>query len=240
MLKQLNKKPRTTAQILEISDKLPFQYLEAYRSLRTNIQFASVDTVYRKIVVTSAVSGEGKSTVSVNLAITLGKMGCKVLLIDCDMREPMLDQYFGIENMSRGLSTILKNIVNADVCISYIEQAGIYLLPSGPIYPNPTEMIGSQRMADLVSLLSADYDYLIFDTPPASIVTDAAVLAKLADGVVFIVRQNYTVLEVAKEAIDSLRAVGANIIGSVLNDYNPKRSSKNFKYKGNYDYRAYP
>lgn len=220
-----------------ITNNAPFQFIEAYKSLRTNLKFASVNNEIKKIVLTSSIPGEGKSTVAINLAISLSGSEGKVLLVDTDLRKPSLHRYLGLSSSKiGGLTNILSGSKKADECIVHFNDIGINFLSSGPIPPNPAELLGSKAMENVIQYLSEKFDYILFDTPPVSVVTDAAVLSRFTDGVVFVVRHNYTTLETAKFAKKNLENVGATIIGSVLNNFKPDKSNKSYDY---YNYKDY-
>lgn len=225
------------SRILINSQELPFNYTEAYKSLRTNLHFVSVDKNMKRLLVTSSIPGEGKSTVAVNLAITLAETGSKVILIDCDLRKPTIHKYLHINTKAMGgLTNILAKRANIDECTAYLSDLKIYAITSGPIPPNPAELLTSDRMAELMAKLSECYDYIIIDTPPVSVVTDAAVMSKQSDGVIFVLRQNFTKIEAAQTAKKNLEIVGANVIGCVLNAFNAEKSGKAYAYYGYKDY----
>jgi capsular exopolysaccharide synthesis family protein len=232
MSKTANQKKAQQSKLLEISERAPFQFVEAYKSLRTNIQFASANSQVHRLIITSSVPGEGKSTVVVNLGIALVESGRKVLLVDSDLRKPMLHRFLQIENNNVGLTNAVQGLANIEDCIVKITRLGIDVIPSGPIPSNPVELIDSEKMGQIIAELSQRYDYILYDTPPVSVVTDAAVLSKVADGVVFVVRQNYTTVETAQAAIKNLNNVGANIIGSVLNTFEIEGGGRYGVHKG--------
>jgi len=230
-----NRKIKKGVQIL--SDKAPFEFVEAYKSLRTNLQFVSVSKQYKKIVVTSSVPDEGKSTVTINMALTLIDAGNRVLLIDCDLRKPMIQKYLGLTKLKGiGLTNILANTETSDECVYFATETGLNVITSGPIPPNPAEMLGSKKMEDLVSSLESQFDYIIFDTPPVTVVTDAVVLSRLSDGVILVIKQKYTDRESVRQAKSNLENVGANIIGCILNEFKAEQTSKSYSY---YHYKKY-
>lgn len=225
---------------LLISKNSPFQYIEAYKALRTNLQFMSIDKKMKKIAVTSTIPNEGKSTVAINLAITLAGAGLKVLLIDADLRKPSINKYMRIKQIhQKGLSSVLAGVEKLENCIFNLCDLNISVLTSGPIPPNPSELLGSEAMEKLIDEVSENYDYVIIDTPPASVVTDAAVLSKYIDWFVLVLRHNVTTIEAAKAVKTNLNSIGANIIGCVFNSFNFKKSNtpttyykyKNYKYE---------
>ena len=237
----MNQKAKKFNSDMQITFKnSPFQYVEAYKSLRTNLQFASISNQYKKIIVTSSIPGEGKSTVSINLALSLVNSEKNVLLVDCDLRKPVIHKYLHLGNKNIGLTNMLRSEKN-EQCVYYLSDSGLNVLTSGSIPPNPAEILGSKKMEDLVHGLENEYDYIIFDTPPVTVVTDAAVLSKFSDGVILVIKQKFTSIDTVKMAKSSLDSVGANIIGCVLNEFKAKQSSKSYEYyhykKYNYEYK---
>jgi capsular exopolysaccharide synthesis family protein len=201
---------------------------EAFRTLRTNLQFADVDHPPRVIVVTSALPAEGKSTSACNVALTLALGGARVVLVDGDLRKPAVGKYLGISNAA-GLTSVLAGQHELrDVVVDYGRNT-LAVLPSGPTPPNPSELLGSQQMADLLATLANHYDLVVIDAPPLLPVTDAAVLSAIADGAVLVLRHGRTRREEAQRAIQALAAVNAKLLGTVLN-FAPKRGRR-----GGYD-----
>lgn len=218
---------------LLINKSASFEFIEAYKSLRTNLQFASINSEIKKIIVTSSIPGEGKTTIALNLAISLAENGQKVLLVDTDFRKPQLHKYLKLENNKiGGLTTSLAGLSHIENCIAHFSDLGINVLIAGPIPPNPTEILSSQKMEELIKYLSGQYDYIIFDTPPVSVVTDAAVLSRLCDGVIFVLRQNYTTHEIANIAKQNLEMVNAKILGCVFNAFKVNKKNKSYKKYG--------
>lgn len=199
---------------------------EAYRTLRTNIEFSSIDEPIKSIIITSSGAGEGKSTTSINLAYAFVQGGKKVLLIDGDLRRPMLHKKFEISNQC-GLSTVLIGEKDINHCIKNIE--GLDLLTSGPIPPNPAEMLGSEKMKALIESLKETYDYVLIDSPPVGFVTDSALLAASADGTILTVAVEETEKKAAAYAKRQLSRVNANILGVVLTKI-PQKNSGYYKY----------
>ena len=203
---------------------------EAYRTLRTNIEFSSFDKKLRTLVVTSASPEEGKSTTLANLAVTMAQSGKKVILVDCDLRKPSQHAVFGLRN-DRGLTSLM--IPDADLSqppLQSTSQEGLQLLTAGPLPPNPSEMLGSRRMEEIIQGLKALADVVIFDAPPILAVTDAAVLATKVDGVLLVVNAGGTKRDQLQKAHALLKKVNAPIIGAVLN--NVKFDSNLHKYYG--------
>lgn len=202
---------------------------ESYRSLRTNIQYSSFDKKYQTIVVTSSDPGEGKSTISGNLALAMAQGEAKVLLIDCDMRRPSLHKRFRISN-TYGLSDLLVNTKKiSDVMIKYNENLSI--IPSGNVPPNPSEMLGSNVMAAFLEEMKKSFDYIIMDTPPLQAVSDAQILSTKVDGVALVVRAGVTKKEAVQNSVSIIKKVNGHIIGTILNGAENKKG-KNYYYYG--------
>lgn len=191
-------------------------FAEAFRTLRTNISFAGLDAPLKVILITSSGPGEGKSTTSCNLAFVMAQSNQKVLLMDCDLRRPTIHKVFDI-NDTIGVTNALINDVGPEELAKESELPGLYILPSGPIPPNPAELIGSQRMELLLSRAASKFDCVIIDSSPLNIVTDATLLSTMVDGVVLVIKSAFTRIDAAREAKDKLERAGAKIIGVVLN-----------------------
>ena len=220
----------------------PFSYTEAYKILRTNLSFASISKQYKKIIITSAIPGEGKSSIAVNLAITLAESEAKVLLIGCDMRNPTLSHLLGVHpDFKEGLTSVLTNKITEDECIFCNPKLKCDVLLSGATPPNPAELLSSPQMKELLDRLSAKYDYIICDTPPVNIVTDAVALSQFCDGVLLVVRHKFTTRDQVWAAKRNLDAVQANIIGTILSRYDLSNDTKvASSYYGGYYYYGYP
>jgi len=195
---------------------------EAYRTLRVNIQFASPDKPLRTILATSTSPEDGKSTTLANLGIALAETGASTLLIDADLRRPHLHRLFGLPNEAGLTSLVLAGATGvptpADLPIQATRVPNLGLLSSGPVPPNPAELLASRRMADLLALLAEQATYVLIDTPPVIAVADAAVLAPRVDGVLLVVRAGKTRRDLAAKARRMLDQVKANILGVVLTD----------------------
>lgn len=204
---------------------------EAYRTLRTNIQFSSVDRPIRTLLVTSGGPSEGKSTTAANLAIVMAQTGQTVVLVDTDLRRPMLHRLFSLPN-AVGLTTALLSGADPalDGYVQPTEVENLYVLTTGPLPPNPSELLGSQRMQELVQRLQQEADLLIFDSPPVLAVTDAAVLARQLDGVLLVIDAGETRQPIAQRACEELTKVGARILGVALNKLTAGRSGYYYYY----------
>jgi len=211
---------------------------EAYRQLRTSILLSTAGHAPKSLLITSSLPSEGKTTTATNTAISLAQTGAKVLIIDADMRRPRLHSVFNIEN-GDGLSTILsaelteKEILNV---IKQDEKTKLYMLTSGPIPPNPAELIGSEQMANLLELLSANFTHVVVDSPPITSFTDGVLIASMVDGVILVVHSGKSSRQVVRRARQLLQDVGAKIFGVVLNNVN-LRSQDNYYYYQSYYHR---
>lgn len=201
---------------------------ESYRTLRTNLQYSSFDKEYKVIVVTSSEPGEGKSTTAGNLAISLAQGEKKVILIDCDLRKPSLHKRFKISNII-GLSDVLIGKESLSNSVNRYRK-NLMVLTSGKIPPNPSEMLGSRAMTDLLKKLQEEVDYIILDTPPVQAVTDSQILSTKADGTILVVKAEYTKKESVQNSIDLLKKVNAHVIGTVLNGVDTKRNKYHYYY----------
>ena len=201
---------------------------EAYRSLRSNIEYSSFDDEYRVIVVTSSVPGEGKSTTAGNLAIALAQSGNRVLLVDCDMRKPSIHKKFKISNAAGTAELLLRKKLFEEVANKYNEN--LTIITAGKIPPNPSEMLASRAMTAFIEEMKKEFKYIILDTPPLQAVTDAQVLSTKADGVLLIVRAGSTKREMVFNSVDLIKKVQGKVIGTVLNGVENKKN--NYYYYG--------
>jgi capsular exopolysaccharide synthesis family protein len=196
---------------------------EAYRTLRTNIMFSSPDKPVHTILATSTSPDDGKSTTLANLAITFAAAGSPTILLDADLRRPHIHTIFGLQNEA-GLTTLVADMarrqgggaVNLPLQKTAIEN--LEVLTSGPVPPNPAEILASQRMAEILALLRSRAEYVLIDTPPIIAVTDAAVLAPRTDGVLLVINAGKTRRDLAVKARDMLQQINAHILGVVLNN----------------------
>lgn len=204
---------------------------ENYRVLRTNIQYSSIDKKIRRILITSAEQGEGKTTTSGNLALTFSQDEKKVLVIDCDLRKPSLHKRFRISN-NLGLSDVILDKNKLPKALVR-KNENLDILPAGKIPPNPSELLGSKALEDIFNELDNIYDVIILDTPPLHAVTDAQILSTKVDGVLLVVRAEKTKKDSVMAAKESLQKVNANIIGAVLNGAEGNSRNKYYYYYGN-------
>lgn len=191
-------------------------YAEQFRTIRTNIRFSIMDGQVKTILVTSSSAGEGKSTNVANLAVVYAQEGKKVLIVDADMRKPSIHSIFGIDNVD-GLSTVLSMQGEVAEAIQETPIVGLSILPSGPVPPNPMELLSSAMFHKLVKLLRDEYDIVLFDAPPIMAVADAQMLANECDGTLLIVMSGVAHKENVLKAKNLLLNSKAKILGAVLN-----------------------
>lgn len=189
---------------------------EAYRTLRTNLEFAGMDQPFQSIMVTSANAQEGKSTVISNLAVVMAQAGHRVILVDCDLRKPVQHKIFFLENSKGFTNCILQKSDVSEFAHTGLDNH-LTVLTSGPIPPNPAEILISARTRAFWQSLMNEFDYVLIDAPPMLAVTDAAVLSNQVDGVILVVRSGVTRIEVARQVKEQLVKANARLIGAVLN-----------------------
>lgn len=208
---------------------------ESYRGIRTNILFSTAESVPQVILVSSSGPREGKTITAANVAITMAQAGSKIIILDCDMRRPEIHKLFGATR-DRGMSNILVGIDNIGEIIQSTKIPNLDVITSGPIPPNPSEMVGSKRMESLLVALRKRYDHILIDSPPVTAVTDALVLSKSADGVIIVIRTGDMARQIVKNGISQLNNVGAHIIGAVLNGIDLSSSKYSYYYYQYYRY----
>jgi capsular exopolysaccharide synthesis family protein len=227
--------PQSPAQIELVPHERPRTLIsEAYRSLRTALLLSSAREL-KVVAVTSAVAGEGKTATAANLAVVLAQLGRPVLIVDCDLRKPRLHQVFRVSNRS-GLVNQLTSTADPESVFLPTEVPNLWLTPSGPIPPNPSELLSSDRMRDWLKAMRSRFDYVVIDTPPALAVTDATIIGLLADGVVLTLRSGKVTREEARLCRDRLRQSDVRILGAVLNRYRSLQpgGGKRYKYYESY------
>nr|WP_315969826.1 CpsD/CapB family tyrosine-protein kinase [Bacillus testis] len=233
MFKKFFMKKRALNHYLVTSSHSTSVIAEQYRTIRTNIEYTAIDKDIKSILVTSASPGEGKSTTSANLAIIFAQQGKKILLIDTDLRKPTIHKKFCVHNQI-GLSNVLTKKQAIEDAIMDTSIKNLSILTSGPIPPNPAELLISKAMENLLGKLYKEFDVVILDTPPVLAVADAQILSKHADGVILVVASGQTETEQGKKAKQLLVSSNATILGVVLNN---KKQEKNdyYYYYGNDD-----
>lgn len=230
---QVKDTPQTVDESIFGND-LPFAAAEAYKRLRANILFALPDEQHCRVVgITSASKGEGKSTTSINLSYVLAEAGKRVLLLEADMRVPVISVRLKLKS-TLGLSNVLAGQCNINDAMQPSNiHTGLYILNAGTIPPNPSELLGLKTMEDLLEVLSKDFDFIIMDLPPIGEVSDALVASKLTDGMIVVVRQNYAVRRLLAETMQQLQYVDAKVLGFVMT-WSDTQMRRINKYKKDY------
>lgn len=238
--KRRKKGSDSQARALLTDKSIPFSVSESYKSIRSNILFSLGTTDKRVIAVSSPNPSEGKSTTAANIAIALAQTGSSVLLIDADMRKPVQHKTFKIKN-AEGLSTLIikKSSVAKSIKSNVINN--LDLLPSGPIPPNPSELLASENFNKLLEQLSGNYDYIIIDTPPVNVVSDAMVMKDNISGILLVLKYGATTYEDVSNCMKQIELAQANMFGFVLNEIHHSHSGSyyNYKYKYKYGYGSY-
>ncbi|MGA3439504.1 CpsD/CapB family tyrosine-protein kinase [Lactiplantibacillus plantarum] len=236
MFKRKEQNITTTAPINLTTINEPMSVItEQIKTIRTNINFAATDHKLRTLMVTSAMLGEGKSTVSGNLAVEYAKEGMQVLLVDADLRRPTIHKTFGLEN-HRGLSSWLANQMDNVNDAIHPVIGNLFVMTSGPKPPNPAELLGSNKMTEFLTSATRKLDLVIVDAPPILPVTDSQLLANKVDGTVLVVRQGVAQKAAVRDAVNSLKKSQANILGAVLNDVRDDYHHGYYGYNSGYGY----
>lgn len=225
-MRKTEKNKNTEKQSVLLSDSTSFAVTESYKEIRTNILHILRGDERKCFAVTSPCPGTGKTTVAVNLGISFAQLGKKTVVIDADMRKPMVAKLFQI-NADSGLSEYLSGKVDTVKAFSTKYQ-NFYAVPSGAVPDNPSELLSSERFVKLMDRLNEEYDYVIVDTPPLGMVTDAAVVTGCVLGTLLVIKQNYTDKERFDDTVESLKRVDAKILGYVLNAVDESKYS--YKY----------
>jgi capsular exopolysaccharide synthesis family protein len=226
-----NKKLKTTDPsrklIAALDPKSPIS--EQYRTIRTNIQYSSVDEEIKTIMVTSSGPAEGKSTTAANLAVVFSQLGKKVLLVDADLRKPTVHRSFAVNNLF-GFTTVLTKQATLANSVLETEEKDLYILTSGPVPPNPAELLSSKSMEQFIEEAKEQFDYVVFDTPPLLAVADPQILANKVDGSIFVVFSGKTEIDQAKKAKELLANAQSKLVGVVLNHKEMKDNDYYYYY----------
>jgi non-specific protein-tyrosine kinase len=212
-------------------------FTEAYRSLRTNLQFASVDRPLRRLLVTSVAPGEGKSMVVANLGLVLAQTGQRVVVVDADLRRPMQHTLLGKLNRFGLTEALVQDSLQLNGAMQPVEAANLHLVSTGSLPPNPAELLGSKKMAGLLGLIGEQADTILVDSPPVTAVTDAVILAGQVDGVILVIEAGKTRIGAALQAKEQFERVGARVVGVVLNKIPIRRDGYYYNhYYNNHEY----
>lgn len=231
-----NNTPARSSNFVSVAAKdTPFAYTEAYKALRTNLSFLTNVSGVRSVLITSALPEESKTTTAINLAVTLASSGKSVVLVECDLRKPVLRKYLKRELGQSGLAAYLAGLVGLEDCIVELKDLGICVIGAGVIPPNPSELLNCDRMGGLIELLKRNFDYVLLDAPPVTVVTDAAVVGPKTDGALLVVRSKFASARLVRQAKSRLESVGVRVLGGVLTRFNIRKSG----WRGGYDYKNY-
>lgn len=237
-----NKNVRSKVKVTDIGENIlgsetDFDTVETYKAIRTNVMFAiPKKDAGRSIVVTSASPGEGKSTTSVNLAITFAQAGLKTIIVDCDLRKPSVHRYLFLERKD-GVSNVVCGFTQLEDAIKRNVRPCLDVLTAGQIPPNPSELLESEEFSKMLRKLEEIYDYIIIDTPPITIVTDASVVMKQSSGVIVSVWQDVTTFDLLDIAVDAINSSGTKILGAVVHGCEDKHKKYGYYQKGKYKYK---
>ena len=243
LLRKTNKTVDLDTENRVLNDDSSFVTVETYKDIRTNVRFSMPKTEKGKvIVITSAAPGEGKTTTSINLAITFAQMGAKVILVDCDLRKSRVHRYLKLDRKN-GITNVLCGFSQLDKAIKRNVRENLDVLPSGETPPNPVELMETEEYGKLISELQEKYDYIFIDTPPITVVTDAAVAMKYSMGAIVVVRHNSTTFDMMDIAMEKIGATGVKVVGAIMVGSEEKRTMRGsksgkygYKYKYNYSY----
>lgn len=202
---------------------------EAYRVIRTSIQFAQAGKELKTLAVTSCMPNEGKSITVANLAVVLTQAGKSVLLLDCDMRNPTVHKNFGLSN-KLGLSSCISMGTPLSAAVQATKVDNLYAVTSGVIPPNPSELLGSEQMKNVLQRAKEQYDYVLIDTPPVMPVTDALIVSRFVDGMILVIASAEVKVEMARDVKNQLVNAGANILGVVLNKVRSEHHGYGYGY----------
>jgi capsular exopolysaccharide synthesis family protein len=219
---------RTTIPSIDMDTGLRFKVTESYKAVRTNIMFSLLKKGCKKLVISSSLAGEGKTTTAVNISISLAQMNLKVLLIDADLRKPKVNQFFELKN-TPGLTNFLGHMSERDEIIHRTEYKNLSVICSGVIVPNPSELLSSEEIASFFKETETQFDYIVIDTSPINEVIDALPLIKLSDGVILVIREGASTYPELNKTIKSLEFVDAKILGLILNG--TKAEGKSYRYR---------
>ncbi len=204
-------------------------FAEAFRSLRTDLQFYSIDTPLKKLLISSSIPGEGKTVIAANLAMAYAELGHKVVLLDADIRKPKQGTVFGIDRRP-GFTDYFMDLVPYQSIVRTLPQRNLHLIPSGTIPPNPTEVLNSQKMADLIARLEKEYDYVIVDAPPLLSLSDTKALSRLVENIILVFRFAETEKRYIRDVVANLQSIKASLIGIVFNGIDHGHNKGYYKY----------
>lgn len=233
-----HRKP-TTKQLFSVADEnAPFTYVEAYKMLCTNLEFITAAQDCKKIMITSTLANEGKTNISVNLTLTLAGYDKKVCLVECDLRRPSVHRFLKANRNTEGLTNVLKGEIELKKALRNVTDTNMDILLAGSTPPNPSELLASNKMKEIIDELETMYDYVIYDTPPVLLVTDAAALGKYMNGALLVVKHDSTEKNLVLQAKKNLDSAGVKILGAIYSIYSEKSAGSYSKYSS-YNYYYY-
>ena len=221
----------------EFIDEPTSSFAEDIRSIRTGVALSGLDQPHQTLVVTSTVSGEGKTTVSLNLALALGQLG-NVLLIGADLRRPSLVKLFNLDTKTPGLTDLMAGTAKVTECIREM-SGGIHVMFAGStVPPDPLKILSSERFSTMLTKAAATYDTVVIDSAPVELVSDARILATMTSGIVYVIKADDIPHQAVRQGLSALSDTGAPLLGAVLNQINPKQAHTYGKYKYGYSYKG--
>ncbi len=238
----MNRQKSNDAELIDsigriLSNDTDFTTIETYKTIRTNVMFSLPKSEKGKVIaITSSAPDEGKSTTTINLAITFAQTGAKVILVDCDLRKSRMHRYLGIKR-NIGVSNVLCGFAELEKAIVKQVRENLDVLTSGEIPPNPAELLEANEFDALLDNLREMYDYIFVDTPPVTLVTDGVIVSKKSEGIVVVVRENQTTFDMLDETMNTLKLSGTMIIGVIINGVEFRRKGKLGKYAGLHRYK---
>lgn len=228
-----NKKPVVKELYSVLHENAPKNYVASYKMLASSIEFITVAQKCKNIMITSSIANEGKTNCCVNLSLSLAESGKNVCLVECDLRKPSLHKFIDSKRHAVGLTHVLKDEVELSSAIRKINNTSMSILIAGMTPPNPTELLASQKMQEIISELETQYDYVVYDSSPAYIISDAAVLGKYMDATFMVIKHNFTEKKIVAKAKSNLENAGVKILGAVLTGYKDKTTETYSDYYSN-------
>lgn len=237
MAKLANNENKKSNISMTIGGELPFAVSEAYKTVRTNLLFSLASVGSKSVVVSSPLPAEGKSVTCANLAIALAQTSAKVMLIDGDLRRPTQHKLFGVDN-TKGLSNMLAGFESVADSVKRDVYGNLDLVTAGILPPNPSELLGSKNMEVFIKKMEEYYDYILIDSPPINVVTDAVVLSKNTAGIMMVVRSHQTTVDEISSALSTINVANGNVLGVVVSDVGRQAKSSYYGHykKGRYSY----